>query len=224
MAIDEFQQIVYYPEKNVEALLRGRIQKMRNTHFIFAGSERRLMNEMFFSNLRPFYQSATPIELNPIALDVYTAFTQQQFRDAGKQIAAETIKYVYDFWEGVTMYVHKTFHDAFAETQTGELCTPDSVLQIMDSYLHQNEKRMLELLSFITEQQKGLLYAISDEGKANGITSSSFVKKHSLRSASAVQSAARRLLEIDMITRQGQTYSISDPLLRIWLERKKSIR
>ena len=54
VAIDEFQQITKYQEKNIEALLRGHIQKMTNTHFIFAGSERRLMNEMFFSEKRPF--------------------------------------------------------------------------------------------------------------------------------------------------------------------------
>lgn len=54
VAIDEFQQIIRYPEKNVEELLRGKIQKLTNTHFIFAGSERRIMSEMFFSEKRPF--------------------------------------------------------------------------------------------------------------------------------------------------------------------------
>ena len=52
VAIDEFQQVTKYPEGNIEALLSGRIQKLVNTHFIFAGSERRLMNEMFFSDKR----------------------------------------------------------------------------------------------------------------------------------------------------------------------------
>ena len=66
VAIDEFQQITKYPGGNIEALLRGRIQKLTNTHFIFAGSERRIMNEMFFSDKRPFFQSATLLQLDPI--------------------------------------------------------------------------------------------------------------------------------------------------------------
>jgi hypothetical protein len=38
VAIDEFQQIAKYPEKNIEALLRTHIQKLKNSNFIFAGS------------------------------------------------------------------------------------------------------------------------------------------------------------------------------------------
>ena len=38
IAFDEFQQIAYYPEKNVEALLRSYIQDLHNVHFIFSGS------------------------------------------------------------------------------------------------------------------------------------------------------------------------------------------
>ena len=58
IAIDEFQQIAKYPEKNIEALFRTHIQKINNCHFIFAGSERHMMQNMFVSASRPFYHSA----------------------------------------------------------------------------------------------------------------------------------------------------------------------
>ncbi len=58
VAIDEFQQIAKYPEKNIEALLRTHIQRLDSCHFIFAGSERHMMQEMFVSAARPFYHSA----------------------------------------------------------------------------------------------------------------------------------------------------------------------
>ena len=58
VAIDEFQQITNYPDKNMEALLRSYIQKLSNTQFIFAGSERHLLEEMFLDSARPFYNSA----------------------------------------------------------------------------------------------------------------------------------------------------------------------
>ena len=79
VAIDEFQQILKYPEKNIEEILRGKIQRLVNTHFIFAGSERRIMSEMFFSEKRPFYQSATSLMLEPIQRDKYVAFAEKQF-------------------------------------------------------------------------------------------------------------------------------------------------
>ena len=122
VAIDEFQQITKYQEPNIEALLRGRIQKLVNTHFIFAGSERRLMNEMFFSDKRPFFQSATLLQLEPINLEVYTDFAVNQFKAAEKHIVPEAVTWAYQTYNGVTMYVHKLLHDCYADTKAGETC------------------------------------------------------------------------------------------------------
>ena len=56
IAIDEFQQIGEYAEKNVEALLRTKIQQCNRAQFIFAGSKRHMMSNMFNSSSKPFYQ------------------------------------------------------------------------------------------------------------------------------------------------------------------------
>ena len=59
IVIDEFQQITKYPEKNIEAILRSYIQKLSNANFVFAGSQRTILEEMFLSSRRPFFQSDT---------------------------------------------------------------------------------------------------------------------------------------------------------------------
>lgn len=219
VAIDEFQQITKYPEGNIEALLRGRIQKLTNTHFIFAGSERRIMNEMFFSDKRPFFQSATLLQLEPINLDVYTEFAVRQFHAAGKDISCEAIAWAYQTFDGVTMYIHKLLHDTFADMMPGTTCTISEMQYAAEQLLQQNAKRLQELLAYVTEQQKELLYAIAADRNVQRITSSDFVRRHHLKSASAVQSAVRRLLDLDLITEQHKSFSVSDPLLRIWIDR-----
>ena len=219
VAIDEFQQITKYPGVNIEALLRGRIQKLTNTHFIFACSERRMMNEMFFSDKRPFFQSATLLQLDPIELNIYTDFAVQQFRTAGKDIEPEAIEWAYNIFDGVTMYIHKLLHDTFADTQSGATCTIAEMQQSAEQLLQQNAKRVQELLAYVTEQQKEVLYAIAADRYVQRITSADFVKRHYLKSASAVQSAVKRLLDLDIITEQHKSFSVSDPLLRIWINR-----
>ena len=218
VAIDEFQQILKYQGVNMEALLRGRIQKLQNTHFVFAGSERRIMNEMFFSDKRPFFQSATLLQLDPIALDAYTEFTVRMFRESGKSISEDAIAWAYQKYEGITMYTHKLFHDAYADTDANETCGINEIKRLSELLIQQNARRLQELLAYVTEQQKELLYAVAAEGRVSRITSSTFVKRHHLKSASAVQSAVKKLLDYDLITEQGKTYSVSDPMLRIWLE------
>lgn len=221
VVIDEFQQITRYPEKNVEEILRTHIQKLSNANFVFSGSRRRLIEEMFFSAKRPFYQSAKPLRLEAIDEDVYFEFAATHFQMAHKMITKEAFDLVYKTFWGVTLYVQRLMKDAFIETQTGAICDVAMVEQLIKDYIRENDSHLREQLSFITEPQKELLYAIHDEGQVQSITSSAFNRKHRLRSPSSTQSAALKLLEYDLITRKEKTYSLSDPLLNLWLSNKK---
>ena len=220
IAIDEFQRIANYPEKNVEELLRGKIQKLTNTHIIFAGSERRILSEMFQSDKRPFYQSATTIQLEPIAPDRYYSFAQNQFSQSGKTLKKEAFDEIYNLFEGITLYVHRVLHDCYYYTDTGEICSEKEAEMFSDNYINECGAKIKEILAGISESQKELLYAVSAEKTAVGITSGAFIKRHNLKSASAVQSAAKGLIEAGIITKKGYAYSLSDPMTRIWLEKQ----
>lgn len=220
VVIDEFQQITYYPEKNVEALLRTHIQKLKNANFVFSGSKRRLMDEMFFSSKRPFYQSAKNLPLEPIDKGVYLDFAMSNFKNANKNITEEAFSHVYDTFWGVTFYIQRIMKDAFAETKADDTCDLNLVKNLIEDYIDENDSRLREQLSYISESQKELLYAIHSEGQVQSITSAEFNKKHRLRSPSSTQSAALKLLEYDLITRKEKIYSLSDPLLKLWLDRK----
>ena len=221
IVIDEFQQITYYPEKNVEALMRTHIQKLSNSNFVFSGSQRRLMEEMFFSSKRPFCQSAKSIRLEPIDKDIYMDFAVKNFKESRKEIEKEAFAHIYDTFQGVTLYIQQILKDAYAETQKGETCDVETAKRLIEEYIDENDSRLREQLAFITETQKELLYAVHEARQASGITSMEFTKKYRLRSPSSSQSAALKLLEYDMITRNEKFYSISDPLLSLWLDRRK---
>lgn len=220
VVIVEFQQITYYPEKNVEALLRTHIQKLKNANFVFSGSKRRLMDEMFFSSKRPFYQSAKNLPLEPIDKGIYLDFAMSNFKNANKNITEEAFSHVYDTFWGVTFYIQRIMKDAFAETKADDTCDLNLVKNLIEDYIDENDSRLREQLSYISESQKELLYAIHSEGQVQSITSAEFNKKHRLRSPSSTQSAALKLLEYDLITRKEKIYSLSDPLLKLWLDRK----
>jgi len=220
VVIDEFQQVVKYREKGVEALLRANIQRSSNSNFIFSGSERRIMDQIFLDAKRPFYQSATNLSMAPIDRSVYVRFAQDLFSRYGKIVTEKGVLRAYDMFEGITAYVQRIMHDAFAETSTGGTADIDLVNSMADRFVEESSRRIREQLSFITEQQKELLYAIHSEGVAKGLTTSAFVKKHRLKSASSVQSATKQLLEMDLITKVGREYTISDPLLKLWLTRE----
>jgi len=217
VAIDEFQQIAKYPEKNMEALLRTHIQKIRNSHFIFAGSERHMMQEMFTSSARPFYQSADILELNAIDEPIYVKFIMELFELRDRTISKEVVERVYHLFKGHTYYIQKTFNEAFSDTLPGEECTLETLYQTIDNLIAGNATIFREILSNIPEKQKELLYAIARDGEAERITSSEFLKKHSLSSASSIQSAIKKLLEKDIVTELNKKYSVTDKLFAMWI-------
>ncbi len=219
VAIDEFQQIAKYPEKNIEAQLRTHIQKLRNCNFIFAGSERHMMQEMFTSAARPFYHSADMLELKAIVPEIYIPFIVGHFEKRNRRIAPADVERVYNLFKGHTYYVQKTFNEAFADTPEGDECTLETLRAAIDNMIASNDTIFREILSNIPEKQKELLYAIAKEGEAERITSAAFIKRHSLTSASSVQSAMKKLLEKDIITEINKVFSVTDKLFAMWINR-----
>lgn len=219
VAIDEFQQIGKYPEKNIEALLRTRIQRSANSHFIFAGSERHMMQEMFTSAARPFYHSADILELRAIVPEIYIPFIVGHFEKQRRRISEENVEKVYKLFKGHTYYIQKTFNEAFADTSEGEECTLEIIQAAINNMIDSNDTIFREILSNIPEKQKELLYAIAKDGEAERITSAKFIKQHSLASSSSVQSAAKNLLEKDVITEINKVYSVTDRLFAMWINK-----
>ena len=221
VVIDEFQQITRYPEKNVEALLRTHIQKLSNVNFVFSGSRRRLMEEIFFSSKRPFCQSAKALRLEAIDKEVYFAFAQKNFNNSGKYIDKEAFDKIYDTFWGVTFYVQRILKEAYADVSVGETCDVALTEKLIDDYVGENGTNIREELSHLTEVQKQVLYAVHKEQLAKNIASAAFNRKHSLRSPSSTQTAVAKLLEYGFITRNENVYSLSDPLLNLWLNRRR---
>ena len=218
VAIDEFQQITNYPEKNIEAILRTHIQRLSNTSFIFAGSERHIMQEMFLTAARPFYYSAELMELGPIEKSVYISFIVRNFEENKRKIDQETAEKVYDLFDGHTFYIQKTFNEAFSNTEKGKYCTMETIKEAIETLLEIYAPFFKQVLSETLEKQKQLLYAIALDGEAEGITSATFIKRHSLDSASSVQAAAKRLLEKDLIIKESKSYRLTDRFFTLWIK------
>ena len=220
-AIDEFQQIAQYPEKNVEATLRSHIQKMSNCLFIYAGSNRHVLENMFNSAAKPFYNSAEQIYLDSIPKDVYNAFAYNQFSKAGRKILPESLSLVYDLFEGHTYYVHNVLHNAFAYINPDKAIDEADINKTLSDILEDKGRSFASVMNQLNFQQKETLIAIAKEGKASGVTSVAFVKKHALKSPSSVQYAISALLDRQLLTYQNaqrtKTYSVSDRFLEMWI-------
>ena len=220
-AIDEFQQIANYPEKNVEATLRTHIQKMNNCLFIYAGSNRHILENMFNSAAKPFYNSAEQMYLDCIPKDTYLGFVEEQFRKADRRITPEAASLAYNLFEGHTYYVHNVLHNAFAYVDSDKAIDETDINKTLSDILEEKGRTFASVMNQLNYQQKETLIAIAKEGKASGVTSVAFVKKHALKSPSSVQYAISALLEKQLLTYQNQgrtkVFCPSDRFMEMWI-------
>lgn len=222
VAIDEFQQITQYTDgQNVEAALRTYIQRCSNATFLFSGSKRHLMGEIFTSPSRPFYQSVVTMGLHPISEDKYTEFALRQFSQNGKTVDSDVVTEVYEKFSGVTSCLQRVMNVLFYRTPAGGHCTLDMVDEAIDYLLDLYTDNYSTLFSQMSEKQRLVFRAIASEGEATAVTSAAFIKKYRLTSASSVSSALRGLVDKDFVTIENNKYIIYDHFFALWVRKRE---
>ena len=217
IAIDEFQQIAEYPEKGAEALLRSYIQFVPNINFIFAGSKQHIMQQMFHSAKRPFYQSTQTQVIDRIARDEYYRFAADFFSRQGRKLAEETFGYLYDAFDGHTWYIQTLLNRLYGYAGNPDIGMVDYAIGEVvaeSTYTYEN------LLAAYPASNIRLLKASAKAGCVREINSGDFITEYRLRAASSVNSALKRLIDREMVCKTADGYIVYDRFMAIWLRQQ----
>lgn len=217
IAIDEFQQIAEYPEKGFEALLRSYIQFVPNINFVFAGSKQHIMQEMFHSAKRPFYQSTQTQVIDRIEKEVYYRFASGFFAKQGRELEEQTFGYLYDAFDGHTWYIQTLLNRLYSYSEKPDVRMVDYAIgeAVAEStYTYEN------LLAAYPASNVRLLKAIAKAGCVGEINSGDFIAEYKLRAASSVNSALKKLIDKEMVYKTADGYIVYDRFLAIWLRQQ----
>lgn len=218
IAIDEFQQILEYPEKGTEALLRGYIQFVPQAHFIFSGSRQHLMREMFMQPRHPFYQSTEIMNLDVIGLAPYARFARRFFNDAGLPFEDEVFGRLYTRFEGITWYLQIVLNKIW---EYGKGMPDDAIVEAAVSELV--ETRDFEFHDLLRSQSEScgrLLRGIASAGVVDELQSSAFLAGCGGMAPSSAASALESLLDRDLVYRTEAGYVVYDRFFGLWLQRQ----
>jgi uncharacterized protein len=221
VALDEFQTIVKYPESGIEAWLRGHIQQMKNTRFIFAGSHQQLLSNMFNAPQRPFYSSASQMKLGKIDRKEYKRFINETFKESRKRISDEAVDFILDWTNVHTYYVQSVCNKVF-ESRNGRISL-SSVYEAIHSIIQEKRDSYYVLRDLMTMYQFKVLVGVAKSSTLYGPTAAAFIRKNDLRSGAAVLKALRYLVDADLLyadyDENGKLYySMSDIFFMRWLQ------
>jgi len=221
VVMDEFQQIVQYPEKNTEALLRTLIQKMKNCSFIFSGSNRHLMSQIFSNQKRPFFASTQLLFLNAIPSEKYLPFIRTKFEEHKRTISDPALAFIGEWTRLHTWYTQVVSSRLFA-ANIRSIDTED-VKSVCSNILKESEGVFYQYRNLLTPAQWQFVTAIAKEEKLYQPMSKDFLQKYGIPTAGNIPRLLQSLMAKEMIYRaedNGQScYVVYDCFLSRWLEK-----
>ena len=217
VAIDEFQQISSYPEKNVEAILRSHIQQASNMNFIFSGSKKHMLSEMFSQPSRPFFSSTEMMFLDVIDQKSYFEFISSHFAARGKSIQEEALDLIAAYTGMHTFYVQFLCNRLFSSYKK---VSAREVNDTIHTILRENEAIYANYLNLLTTTQYRVLRAIAQEGVLENPTSGKFLARHQLGAASTVSQALESLTGKEFIQNESGRFFLQDKFFAQWIRSK----
>lgn len=214
IAIDEFQQIASYPEKGVEAMLRSYIQFASNINFIFAGSKQHVMQEMFLSAKRPFYQSTQTLSIDRIDKEIYYDFAKSFFSQEFDRVVFD---YLYDEFDGHTWYVQVLLNRLYGY---GGVIDRQAVNRAIEEVVAESTYTYESLLAAYSAGSVRLLKAIARQKSVKEVNSGAFITEHKLKAASSVNSSLKKLIDKELAYKTPNGYIVYDRFMAIWLRQQ----
>lgn len=213
---DEFQQIGNYPEKNIEQMLRTIVQAYPSIPFIFSGSSRHMLENMFLSASRPFYQSSELMYLGRIDEKEYRKFITRQFLRENKNIDDDSVTQIL-LWTRQHTYYIQYICSLLYEKEEKNIAI-DSVNKVFLQVLTDFEPQYISYRNLLPAHQFRLLQALAAEDGVTQPTSGKFILNHHLTSPSSVATSLKALSEKEMIINEDGKWMVYDVFFSRWLE------
>lgn len=222
--LDEFQAIREFdPTKTRNALLwkmRSKIQHHRHVGYVFAGSQKHLLEQMVEPHDSPFFKMLDVMKLEKIDPTIFTDFIRRRFKEGGLIAGAEVLTRIITQAENVPFYVLNLSHELYEYVKDGrgklDVAAVDFCVMGLAKKNHPQYESQWERLGGL---QKNVMKAIAS-GLKDNLFSVSTLKKFEFGSVGGTQKALKSLMEAQHLHKVGASYYFDDIWFKEWIKWK----
>ena len=218
VVFDEFQDVCNLPdEQTVLALMRGRIQFQGDIPYVFTGSVRNRMVDLFDNPDSAFYKSALTLCVGEIDREPFAKFLRTRFESGDRSVSDETIGTIMDTVADVPGDVQQLCEAIWGVT-SDNVGTKDIETALQVVFMREGDKfeSFCERLSPV---QFKLLMGIARIG-GREIQSRAFLDEAGIGNAASARKAAIRLCELRYVYMFRGEYRFSSMFFKAWLLRR----
>ena len=212
VVFDEFQEVAKYSEQGFEKRLRKVIQGHRNISYIFSGSQKHILIEMFDTAKRAFYKMARSYPLEKIEIRDYTDWAQKLFKKKNVSVDKEIIIDIVERCDYQPMYIQQFLFDLWRS----DIVSFDVLEEIQKSIITRQKNQFIVLWDLLTQnQKKALRLLVETEGES--IYAAEQLQRVGFNSGSVLQRALLSLVEKEILSKNA-TFQFQDAMLKIWVQ------
>lgn len=220
VCVDEFQQVGEWPDSlTVQKRMRGVWQHHTHASYCLFGSRQHMMNQLFQNKRMPFYQFGEPNYLQPIPTEEWVPFIQSKFEKQGLYIDEPYVQQICSIVGNQSSYVQQLSWDVMLNTE--KAVTDETIQAGVEDLLIQCTPLFMEQTGGLSSFQLNMLRAIVD-GQHSQWTSQEVISKYNLGTKSNVTKMQKTLIERDFIVATEEGLYLSDPVMGLWLQRRRS--
>ncbi len=214
---DEFQDIQkIQDDDSLLARLRGLIQHQELTSFIFCGSVRNSMEDIFTNHESPFFNMAIRLQLGPLDRVKFRKFLARKFQEGKRILDNDLLDRIIELCGDNPGAVQRFCTALWLATSAGQNIGEEDLIKAWKQLFAMQSDQYGIILQGLSSQQYHTLRALARFGGKSKVTGE-FVLMTGISLNASVVKALGGLIDKRVVVKEETVYKISDPFLTGWL-------
>ena len=217
VAFDEFQDILNLSDaKETLAILRSKIQFHKDIPYVFAGSVRNQMSELFTHPDSALFKSAISMDVGPLDADAFARFVAGKFALGKRVVKVDAMAKVLELAENVPGDVQELCEALWETTSYKGAIDEASIGPALELIYARESKGYEAALVQLTGQQLKCLVGLARMG-GKAPLSSAFIQAVGILGPASIKKALNRLGQLKIVYRHQGEYKFVNPFFKSWL-------
>lgn len=217
--LDEFQALpdLHDARQKLLWMMRSKIQHHRHVSYLFAGSQKHVLEQMAVPKDSPFFRMFTILRLGKIPEPLFGDFIHRLFRENRIAVKEPVLQHILKRTENIPYYVlnlcHEVYEMARERRKSVDSQDIESCISVLVNRNRPQYEREWEGLSHL---QKNVLRALAQGHQQ--LHSTRVMKEFELTSVGGVQKAVIFLVESQYLAKEKNVYAFEDIWLKEWIK------
>lgn len=213
---DEFPDILKIEKgDNILGQMRTKIQN-QDVPYIFAGSHRGEMRNIFANPDHHFFSSAAALGISRFNIDYLAEFCINKFSEGKRTLLPFIFKEIYNLTQGITGDTYQLCHEIWDNTGPGSLIDLAVVEKSLKNLCELKSDAFTLIVNNLSITQKKFLRGMIIS-KGQNLYTSQFIRTNKLKNKDEVKNTIKALMKSSILYKKEDELKFYDPFFFQWL-------